>query len=67
MDKYGIVGLCSILTFVFLISYCLLNYRKSAEAKPVTTEVPEYIAKCSKTSFNRNNCTEFTIYRITRN
>ena len=67
MDKYETVALCAILACAFLITYCLLSYKKPAEAKPVTTEIPEYIAKCSKPSFNRSSCIEFTIYRITRN
>lgn len=69
MDKYQTVAFCAILAFAFLITYCLLSYRKPTEAKaePVTTEVPEYVAKCSKHETTRNTCIEFTIYRITRN
>ena len=65
MDKYELVFLCAIFALVTLILYCSINYKKSeAEAKPVTTEIPEYIMKCTTYS---GTCTEYTIYRITRN
>ena len=69
MDKYQTVILCAILTFAFLITYCLLDYKKPVEVKaePITTEIPEYVAKCSKHETTRNTCIEFTLYRITRN
>ena len=67
MNKYEVVFLCAIFAFALLLVWLLLNYQKPAEAKPVTTEIPEYIAKCSKPSFNRSSCVEFTIYHITRN
>ena len=69
MDEYEVVFLCAILAFVSLITYSLLEYKNTAEAKaePVTTEIPEYVAKCSKHETTRNTCIEFTIYRITRN
>lgn len=67
MDKYEIVLFCAIFAFVALITNLLLNYQKPAEAKPVTTEVPEYVAKCTKHEITRNTCIEFTLYRITRN
>ena len=65
MDKYELVFLCAIFALVTLILYCSMNYKKSeAEAEPVTTEIPEYTMKCTTYS---GTCTEYTIYRITRN
>ena len=63
MDKYAIMFICALFTFLILMLCCVLNY-KPATAKPVTTEIPEYIVKC--TAFE-NTCKEYTIYRITRN
>lgn len=67
MDKYGVVFLCAIFAFVIFITYLLLNYKKPAEAKaePITTEVPEYVMRATKCGMY--SCTEYTIYRITRN
>lgn len=69
MNGYEAVFLCAILAFVFFITYLLLEYRNPVEVKaePVTTEIPEYVAKCSKHETTRNTCIEFTLYRITRN
>lgn len=64
MNKYEVVFLCAIFAFAFLLVWLLLNYQKPAEAKPVTTEIPEYTMKC--TVFE-DTCKEYTIYRITRN
>ena len=72
MNEPIVVILISAVFTVFVLGFIgfigdYLHNKQTAEAKPVTTEVPEYIAKCSKTSFNRSSCVEFTIYRITRN
>lgn len=65
MNQIAIVYLCVILALVVLIIFCLLNDKPAkAEAKPVTTEIPEYTMKC--TVFE-DTCKEYTIYRITRN
>ena len=64
MNKYEVVFLCAIFAFALLLVWLLLNYQKPAEAKPVTTEIPEYTMKC--TVFE-DTCKEYTIYRITRN
>ena len=66
MDKYAIMFICALFTFLILMLCCVLNYKPIA-AKPVTTEIPEYVAKCSNHETTRNTCIEFTIYRITRN
>jgi hypothetical protein len=69
MNQYDVVFLCAIFAFAAFIIYLLLNYQKPAEVKaePGITEIPEYVAKCSKHETARNTCIEFTIYRITRN
>lgn len=63
MDKYAIMFICALFTFLILMLCCVLNYKPIA-AKPVTTEIPEYTMKC--TVFE-DTCKEYTIYRITRN
>ena len=65
MDKYAIMFICALFTFLILMLCCVLNY-KPVTAKPVTTEIPEYVAKCTKPQIP-HNCEEYTIYRITRN
>lgn len=51
---------------LFLIGFAGdLRNKQTAEAVPITTEVPEYKMKCVK--FGPNVCEEYTIYRITRN
>lgn len=69
MNQYDVVLFCAIFAFLSFITYLLLDYQKPAEVKaePVTTEVPEYVAKCTKHEITRNTCIEFTLYRITRN
>lgn len=64
MDKYAIMFICALFTFLILMLCCVLNYKPVA-ATPVTTEIPEYKMKCVK--FGPNVCEEYTIYRITRN
>ena len=64
MEAREVILFSAILAFAVLILCCLLDYKKPAEAKPVTTEIPEYIMKCTAYS---GSCTEYTIYRITRN
>ena len=64
MDKFAIMFICALFTFLILMLYCVLNY-KPAKAEPVITEVPEYIMKATKCGMY--TCTEYTIYRITRN
>ena len=67
METREVILFSAILAFAVLILCCLLNYKNPIEAKPVTTEIPEYVAKCSKHETTRNTCIEFTMYRITRN
>jgi hypothetical protein len=69
MNQYDVVFICAIFAFAAFITYLLLDYQKPAEVKaePVTTEIPEYVAKCTKHEITRNTCIEFTLYRITRN
>ena len=64
MDKYAIMFICALFVFLILMLCCVLNYKPIA-AKPVTTEVPEYIMRATKCGMY--TCTEFTIYRVTRN
>ena len=47
MNKYEVVFLCAIFAFALLLVWLLLNYQKPAEAKPVTTEIPEFTMKCT--------------------
>lgn len=65
----GIVAICLLIAaFTLCAVYGLKQLTMpEAKAKPVTTEIPEYVAKCSKRETTRNTCIEFTIYRITRN
>ena len=63
MDRFEFVFFCVLFALVALTLYGAINYKK-AEAKPVTTEIPEYTMKC--TVFE-DTCKEYTIYRITRN
>lgn len=65
MDRFEFVFFCVLFALVALTLYGAINYKKAeAEAKPVTTEIPEYTMKC--TVFE-DTCKEYTIYRITRN
>lgn len=59
--------ICLVIFIVTCIGQSLDIWVSKAKAKPVTTEIPEYVAKCSKRETTRNTCIEFTIYRITRN
>ena len=62
----GVVAVCLlIVAFTLCAVYGLKQLTMSeANAKPVTTEIPEYTMKC--TVFE-DTCKEYTIYRITRN
>lgn len=60
------LGIAAILIFALHGAAAFFNSNKAA-AEPVTTEVPEYVAKCTKREITRNTCIEFTLYRITRN
>jgi hypothetical protein len=60
------LGIAAILIFALHGAAAFFNSNK-AEAESVTTEVPEYVAKCTKHETTRNTCIEFTLYRITRN
>lgn len=67
LKSVGIIALCCLTVVIMFFTIAGIRQFAMPEAKPVTTEVPEFIAKCSKPSFNRSSCVEFTIYRITRN
>ena len=63
------IGIWAIALFiVFITILAMYGFRQltvpEVNAKPVTTEIPEYTMKC--TVFE-DTCKEYTIYRITRN
>lgn len=66
LEDFGIIfiGLLAIFAGVCILT-AMGNWLDSkAEAKPITTEIPEYTMKCTVVE---NTCKEYTIYRITRN
>ena len=69
LKSIGILALCFLAVVITFFTIAGIRHfaMPEANAKPVTTEVPEYVAKCSKHETTRNTCIEFTIYRVTRN
>jgi hypothetical protein len=59
--------ICLVIFTVTCIGQSLEIWIGKAKAESVITEVPEYVAKCTKREITRNTCIEFTLYRITRN
>lgn len=66
LKSIGIMALCGIAVLITILSIAGIRHftMSEANAKPVTTEIPEYTMKC--TVFE-DTCKEYTIYRITRN
>lgn len=70
MNEPIVVILISAVFTVFVLGFIgfigdYLHNKQTAEAVPITTEIPEYKMKCVK--FGPYVCEEYTIYRITRN
>lgn len=66
LKSVGIIALCCLAVISTILMIAGIRYfaMPEANAKPVTTEIPEYTMKC--TVFE-DTCKEYTIYRITRN
>lgn len=64
-----VIGIWAVsLLAVTIVVLAMYGFRQltvpEANAKPVTTEIPEYTMKCA---VFEDTCKEYTIYRITRN